>query len=71
MSGETDERPADQPSAAALRYAHEVRWPNDRIDLARLCEQYAAIGGVTKARQRDDANLTLVERGDADLALAP
>lgn len=31
----------DQPSARALEYAHDGRWPDDRIDLARLCERYA------------------------------
>lgn len=37
------------PSARALEYAHEVRWPNDRIALARLCERYAD----KRARERD------------------
>lgn len=34
--------PREYPSAEALAYGHDVRWPNDRIDLARLCEGFAA-----------------------------
>src|SRR5258708_1988631 len=31
-----------QPREAALRFAHDGRWPDNRVDLARLCEEYAA-----------------------------
>jgi hypothetical protein len=49
MTGDAVER---QPSASALAFAHECRWPDCRIDLARLCEEFAALTAAAADARR-------------------
>ncbi len=42
----------DPPSSRALEYAHDQRWPDSRIDIARLCEGY---GTLVKHEARAEA----------------